>query len=383
MKIIQIMDTLGATGGVNTFVFDLCEALKSNGHDVALVGILDKGMEDNPEIERLRKLNIRIECVGARSKKNAILHHIGDLKRIIRDIAGDDITICNLHLKLGVLMGVAATLGEKNIQCVETYHNTYHYYHLQCWCCSPFIKKYICVSFEARNEMKKRFFIPDTRIVAIPNGVVREKIRRVSDIDTLNQDTNKTRVVSVGRLSYEKNFVTAVKALCPICSESLSYTLVGAGPQEAEIRTIANRNSNVIILGAQSRKKTLEELARADIVVMPSLWEGRSILQLEAMALDKPMVISDVPGLREPFGEKPLMNQEQFRVCKFGYLVQTNNEDAYRNAITHFMKNKERKEDVESYVRKISIENDLTEMAERYYEEYVKVLKTFYGGWDE
>ena len=59
MKIIQIMDTLGANGGVNTFVFDLCEALKLNGHDVALVGILSKGMKDNPEI--LKELqNIRI-----------------------------------------------------------------------------------------------------------------------------------------------------------------------------------------------------------------------------------------------------------------------------------------------------------------------------------
>ena len=377
MKIIQIMDTLGANGGVNTFVFDLCEALKSNGHDVALVGILSKGMDSNPEIERLRKLNIRIECVGALSKKDAILHHVGDLKRIIKSIVGEEDTVCNLHLKLGVLMGVLASMGEKNIRCVETYHNTYHHYHLQCWCCIPFIKKYICVSSEAKREMKRRFFIPDTRMVAIPNGVTREKIRCVSGIDNLRMDEGRTSIVSVGRMSYEKNFMTAVKALVSICSDKVQYTLVGGGPQEVEIRMIAETNNNVKMLGVQSRTRTLQELAKADIVVMPSLWEGRSILQLEAMALDKPMIISDVPGLREPFSEPPLSSREQMRVCKFGYLVQTNNEDAYRKAVEHFIQNKNSKYRISDYVRKISLENDLTEMAEHYYREYVKVVNIF------
>ena len=110
---------------------------------------------------------------------------------------------------------------------------------------------------------------------------------------------------------------------------------------------------------------------------MPSLWEGRSILQLEAMALDKPMVISDVPGLREPFAEGALIDGEQFRVCKFGYLVQTNNEEAYRKDIAHFIQNRERKEEISRYVRKISLENDLLEMAERYYNEYEKVVSVF------
>ena len=39
MKIVQIMDTLTSTGGVNTFVFDLCIALKKAGLDVSLIGV--------------------------------------------------------------------------------------------------------------------------------------------------------------------------------------------------------------------------------------------------------------------------------------------------------------------------------------------------------
>ena len=375
MKIIQIMDTLGSSGGVNTFVFDLCEALKLNGHDVALIGILSKGMNDNPDIERLRKLGIQVECVGAKSKKDAMVHNVGKLKKIIKSITKKDMAVCNLHLKLGVLMGVMATVGERNIYCVETYHNTYHYYHLQCWCCSPFIKKYICVSDEAKKEMKRRFFISDTRIVAIPNGISRKKIRNLSRIDFLDSNKEqKTQVVSVGRLSYEKNFKIVVEAMTECCSNHITYTLVGGGPQEEEIREIARNNPYIKILGAQSRERTLQELAKADIVIMPSLWEGRSILQLEAMALDKPMILSDVPGLREPFKENPLAENENYRISKFGYLVKTKEKEVYCNVVEDFACHKERRTVIGDYIQNVSMQNDISKTATKYYSVYIDIL---------
>lgn len=372
MKVIQVVDNLGADGGVNSFVYDLCYALKEQGCDVFLVGILKKGYAENTEIEKLRLAGICVECIGAASKKDAVAHCIGKLKTLIKEIAEDDFTICNLHLKLSVLMGVIATRGLKNVKCVETYHNTYHHYHLQCWACSPFIEKYICVSETAKEEMHQRFKIPYRKLVAIPNGVFRNRIRALAKIGTYHPKKDKIRIVSVGRLSYEKNFIVPIKAFVDLCTENLTYTIVGGGPQEEELRTIASMNRYITLTGALPREQALQLLATADIVVMPSLWEGRSILQLEAMALDKPMVLSDVPGLRETFHEKPLDSNELFRICDFGYLVKTSTPESYRAAILTFAE----KCNIKDYttIKRVSEQNDMAAVAVAYATEYRRIF---------
>ena len=373
MKVIQIADDLSTGGGVNSFVYDLCYALKEQGCDVSLIGILKKGYDLNSEISQLRAAGIRVECISAVSKKDAIIHCIGKLKTLIKDIADGDSTVCNLHLKLSVLMGVLATRGLKNVKCVETYHNTYHHYHLQCWVCSPFIKKYICVSETAKEEMHRRFKTPYKKLVAIPNGVSRSRIRTLAKIQEYKPQKGKIHIVSVGRLSYEKNFMAPVKAFINVCNENVQYTLVGGGPQEEEIKSIAFSNPYITLTGALSREKTLQILAKADIVVMPSLWEGRSILQLETMALNKPMIISDVPGLREPFQESALDENELFRVCDFGFLVKTNELESYRAAIRFFMNNKNTVDC--AMIREISEQNDMNKVAITYISEYNKLSK--------
>lgn len=373
MKVIQIADDLSTGGGVNSFVYDLCYALKEQGCDVSLIGILKKGYDLNSEISQLRAAGIRVECISAVSKKDAIIHCIGKLKTLIKDIADGDSTVCNLHLKLSVLMGVLATRGLKNVKCVETYHNTYHHYHLQCWVCSPFIKKYICVSETAKEEMHRRFKTPYKKLVAIPNGVSRSRIRTLAKIQEYKPQKGKIHIVSVGRLSYEKNFTAPVKAFINVCNENVQYTLVGGGPQEEEIKSIAFSNPYITLTGALSREKTLQILAKADIVVMPSLWEGRSILQLETMALDKPMIISDVPGLREPFQESALDENELFRVCDFGFLVKINELESYRAAIRFFMNNKNTVDC--AMIREISEQNDMNKVAITYISEYKKLSK--------
>jgi glycosyltransferase involved in cell wall biosynthesis len=60
-------------------------------------------------------------------------------------------------------------------------------------------------------------------------------------------------------------------------------------------------------------------LAAADVVVLPSRWEGMSLSMLEAMAAGRPLVVSDVPGAREavtagagaivPVGDVPALSR--------------------------------------------------------------------------
>ena len=104
---------------------------------------------------------------------------------------------------------------------------------------------------------------------------------------------------------------------------------------------------------------------------MPSLWEGRSILQLEALVLDKPMIISDVPGLRETFNEHKLNPNETMRRCKWGYLVETNNVEAYKEAIISFKENREPFSS--DNMEKIYSSYDIADVAKAYIYEYINL----------
>lgn len=373
MKIIQIMDNLNTVGGVNSFVYDLCIALKEAGQDVTLIGIIGNSEKSKAQAMDVRKADIPVHCLCMSEKKQAIAKGIPKLRALIKEIAGNEQTICNLHLKLSVLVGCLATNGLKNITCVETYHNTYHHYHLEFFLMQHRIKKYITVSNTAKQEMFERFHAPKNKVVAIPNGVDREKLR--SMVSRFGHDGNYLSVISVGRLSYEKNFIVPVKALASLCNEKIRYTLIGDGPQRQEIEEAAEGNPFIKFLGAVPRKTVLKELAAADIIVMPSLWEGRSILQLEAMAFDLPMILSDVPGLREPFGIDGLSSNEEYRCLTIGYIVKTEEFYSYKKAVEHFFTHPKEWKGMKQEMRRISEANDIRQTATRYLDVYKEILR--------
>ena len=372
MKIIQIMDNLITAGGVNSFVYDLCIALKEAGQDVTLIGIIGDHDEVKGQALSVREAGIPVHCLCMKSKKQALAIGIPKLRTIIREIAGDDQTICNLHLKLSVLMGGLATIGLKNVKCVETYHNTYHHYHLEYFLMQPRIKKYITVSETAKQEMFDRFHAPKGKVVSAPNGIDREKIREM--VSKWGHDGDYTSVISVGRLSREKNFLIPIKAFSILCNEKIRYTVIGDGPQRKEAEEAANGNSHIRFLGAVPRQVVLNELAASDIIVMPSLWEGRSILQLEAMAFDLPMILSDVPGLREPFYEDALFEDETWRRTSFGYLVRTNDIESYREVLRNYLQNKYKNEEMRKAVSKVSKNNSISKMVRTYLTAYGEVF---------
>ena len=111
MKVIQIMDNLETDGGVNSVVYDLCQAQRVLGADVSLIGIMDRGNSNNEQVQALRALGVSVHCLGAKSKPDALLRYVFSLRNLIYEISGGETVICNLHLKLSVLMGTIEEVG--------------------------------------------------------------------------------------------------------------------------------------------------------------------------------------------------------------------------------------------------------------------------------
>lgn len=364
MKVIQIMDSLGIAGGVESFVYDLCSALCDRSCDVSLIGILDS--ENHSEIEALRDKGIKVICLGAKSKKDAILHYVGILRNRIIELSCGEPTICNLHLKLSVLLGTLSTHGLKNIRCVETYHSQYSHYWLENKVLSPFITMYVPCSETAKAEMIQRFHIRDAKLTTIPNGINREQLRATAT----RTNTNMIEFVSVGRFTEQKNLHITAEAFSKLTDERFLYKIYGDGELKKKNVAAAANSPRIKFCGIVERKQILNQLANAAIVVMPSLFEGLSIFMLEAMAFDCPMMISDIPALRDVFDEPELDKSDHYRICSWGYLVKTSDTQAYRDAAKHFMTHPELWKEMRDTVRRVSEGYSIQKSAERYMNVY-------------
>ncbi|WP_254705806.1 glycosyltransferase [Streptomyces vilmorinianum] len=113
-------------------------------------------------------------------------------------------------------------------------------------------------------------------------------------------------VVCVGRLCRQKGQDVLLAAWPAVLAQvpTARLVLVGDGPDGPRLRAAAP--PSVRFTGAVD--DTAPWYRAADLVVLPSRWEGMALAPLEAMASGRPVVVSDVDGAREslPPGHEPL-----------------------------------------------------------------------------
>ena len=372
MKIIQIMDSLGVAGGVNSFVYDLCIALKDAGQDVTLIGIIGDESKAKSQAMAVREAGIQVHCLCMPGKKQAIATGIPKLRKLIKEIGGREQTICNLHLKLSVLMGGLATIGMQNVKCVETYHSQYSHYNFEYSLMKGRICKYIPCSESAGKEMQTRFHVPVQKLQVIPNGIDSSGLRRIAGKKEIHEGV---RILSVGRMTKQKNYPVSVEAFREICNDSIVYQIIGEGEDKKTLISLAQGNTGVQFLGIMSREKVVKYTNNADLILMPSLWEGLSIYLLEAMSLGKPLMLSNIPSFTGIVGEELLKDGESWRCCSWGYLVETSSVEAYKEAVQHYLLNKKMWSDMGKASERIAQGYDIHKTAEQYVATYLSVLK--------
>lgn len=156
----------------------------------------------------------------------------------------------------------------------------------------------VCVS-EAERLTGQRSGI-DTRWSVIPNGVDVERIRPVAAQaarTALGLSRQELLVVCVGRLCRQKGQDVLLRAWASVAERMplARLVLVGDGPDAAGLRDQAPAS----VRFAGDVRDATPWYQAADLVVLPSRWEGMALVPLEAMACARPAVITDVDGARE------------------------------------------------------------------------------------
>lgn len=106
------------------------------------------------------------------------------------------------------------------------------------------------------------------------------------------------RLVSVGRLTIQKNYQYLVEAFKYLRDCPIELHIYGSGPLYNHLfKAIVEHKLNIELKGLDVEIN--KKLGAYDAYVMSSIYEGFSLAVLEAMAMGLPLFLSDMPSFRE------------------------------------------------------------------------------------
>ncbi|MCR5812928.1 MAG: CDP-glycerol glycerophosphotransferase family protein [Desulfovibrio sp.] len=158
-----------------------------------------------------------------------------------------------------------------------------------------------------REKLEAGFGLSQERIVCLKNFQDAQWYRSCSNEDLCDEDLRYFAgegpvYITVGRLSPEKNQALLIEAFARVRQKQASARLLilGQGPLEDTLKeqiSKANLQEAVFLLGF--RDNPYPWIKRADCFVLPSLYEGQPTVLFEAMALNVPIIATDIPQSRE------------------------------------------------------------------------------------
>lgn len=174
------------------------------------------------------------------------------------------------------------------------------------------VRRFHAVSGVVAATMASRLLVPRRRIEVVHRGrdaavLGRRTPERAAAVrSSFGIGSCAPLVVAIARHEYDKGLDVAVQAMAAVRRSAPEAILVVAGRegnQTNALRRLAREagvEEAVRLLGPRSDVADL--LAAADVFLAPSRREGLPGSVLEAMALEAPIVASDIPTVREAVG---------------------------------------------------------------------------------
>lgn len=111
-------------------------------------------------------------------------------------------------------------------------------------------------------------------------------------------------VLFIGRLSQVKGMAVLIDAFARVAPQhpDAQLALVGDGPERAALERQVEAlglAARVRFLGFVSQQRVAEELARSDVLVLPSFAEGLPVVLMEAGAAGMPVITTRIAGIPE------------------------------------------------------------------------------------
>lgn len=306
---------------IPSFVFDLSVRL-ANRYNVIVVAPHAQGALHVENMMGIRVIRYRycIDSAEVLAYKSGIIGNIkknwlitfliipfliAQLITVIRVINKEKIDLIQAHWSIpqGIMAIVALIMTRKKIPLVCTLHgsdlnfNTNFFKVLHQWIFKK--SSYISTVSQFLKSEAIKIGIDSSKLTVIPMGVDAQNI-----FTRPPNDTSRQHLLFVGRLIKNKGVDVLLKAM-PMILEHFpeqKLIIVGEGAERKNLETLShelNISRQVSFIGAKAHDQLPFFYREASIFVSPTFSEGFGLTLVEALACGCPVIVSDVPGVRD------------------------------------------------------------------------------------
>ncbi|WP_305092747.1 glycosyltransferase family 4 protein [Prescottella sp. R16] len=126
----------------------------------------------------------------------------------------------------------------------------------------------------------------------LPNVAADAETRREP---TVREEAGRTTVVTVGRISAQKDPAFLARVVEHAADPSIEWTWIGDGDAGLKRRLV---DAGVTVTGWLPNTDVMERMSQADLYFHPASWEGAPMTLLEAAALGTPVLVREIDTLR-------------------------------------------------------------------------------------
>ncbi len=287
-------------GGLERMIISIMNALSSRHEISLLTWDSEQASTFYPMVNQIAWYRLNIGDPSVTAGLTTILARSKKVNQLVRDIK-PDVIVCFQGGSFRAMQLYTLGLGIPLVAAERTSPSLYH--HANSWR-MRFIERQsfrfarrITIQFERYRNLYPTYL--RNLMVTIPNPV--PKATRLARPDVADT-SGRWRLLSVGRLGYQKNFAVLIDAFAQLAERFPDWDLriVGEGEErvslEAQIARLHRLHGRVSLPGAISQVG--QEYAAAHLFCLPSRWEGFPNALAEALAHGLPSVgFADCDGI--------------------------------------------------------------------------------------
>ena len=304
MRIAYIVTTLGI-GGAEKQTIQIAERMHARAHVVLLMVLLAPAEHEWPTELPVVRLNLSRNISG-------VLKGLRFARTFLTVFGAD---ILHSHTFPANVFARLLRATGSSAKVINTIHNVREGGWMRSMlyrATNRWLTRATAVSEAVRETYVARKLIPAQKISVLRNGIdldhfQQNKARRSRIRQELNAE-GKFVWVAVGRIADAKDYPNLLRAFAIVQNRFPLTRLWIAGENSGgmnaraarELDGLLTQSEGVSCLGFRSDIAAL--LDAADGFVLSSAWEGMPLVVAEAMAMEKPVIATDVGGVREIIG---------------------------------------------------------------------------------